>query len=92
MRARGGVVRAVYFEYCPEHLGRAGHPRDPVEILRGHGFEIYHFHAKDLERQGGATHQLGPAGAPCGLAPAREPITEDLTDLIALRPGVARPI
>jgi len=82
-------VRALYFEYCPDHIRRSACTLDPITVLQSHGYEVFLRDPAAIKEAGGVTHQLHRRGKTLPLTLITSAPNLKITDLLALPAGTA---
>jgi FkbM family methyltransferase len=80
-------IKAIYFEYCPQHIERAGSPVDPVTLLRESGWEV--FYCRNFDLAAGSSHVVKGDKRRAHLMELMNPPQIAITDLVALPKGRA---
>jgi FkbM family methyltransferase len=93
---RAKTIKAVYFEYCPEHIERAAGTVSPFDLLIECGYEVFACDHVGTGTEGAPTHVLrSTASLQEGDLPLvllkRVPDIR-ITDLLALPRGRATPV
>jgi len=79
-----GRIKAIYFEYCPAHLQRAGSAADPIGILSRAGFQTFTFDTTAGPVGEEWTHYIGSGKTRVLLAEVNNPLDTSITNLIAM--------
>lgn len=91
----GQKIKAVYFEYCPDHIKRAGGEFTPFEVLVEYGYEVFEVSAEQDAQSSKCSHVLRIADpleeGELSLTRLAKAPDVRITDLLALPVGIAIP-
>ena len=87
------AIAAIYFEYSTRQIDSAKAKTDPFTLLIDAGYEVFACSSFAISKLGGPTHQLFASqaneAAPFPLRQLLTPPNLTITDLLALKPGIA---
>jgi FkbM family methyltransferase len=88
-------IRAIYFEYCPEHIKRVGGDFTPFELLVACGYEIFEWRERTSTSMSMCSHVLRVTDpleeGELRLTRLAKAPDVRITDLLALPAGLALP-